>query len=188
MKKVLISFMVIAMMGFVAGSASADYLQANWNGVGVTIYDPAGGPVGTTAGGATVNFGPTSLNYQTYQAVCVDYGNIGSGQGYNSFTMINVPNLAAYNEAAYIMEHYGTGALAQLAVWEVVFEGLSGIGPVTVKPGTNQGKFYVTADGGLDLTAADIIVADAILNGQNFDTSSYRLLASPMTSPPLLWE
>lgn len=186
MKRILV--LAACMVFLLGGVAQADYFYlVNTGGTAVTIHDPAG-TAGTAANLFTVRFGPAQNNYQTYQAFCVDYATINWSTWYNNYSMINVPDIAAYKEAAWIFETYGkvNGPVAQLAVWEVVFEGLKSFGTVgkvqTVKSNTPVGsKFYVTGLGGFtadQLTTADAYVT-AALDHANFNASSYRLLVSP---------
>jgi hypothetical protein len=181
-KKVLV--LTTCMVFLLAGVAQADYFRFVTNsGSNVTIADPSGN-AGTFANLYTFEFGPTSSNFQTYQGFCVDYASVGFGN-YDNYTMINIPAMEAYREAAYIYDKYASinGAIAQLAVWEVVFEQLSGGTVKTVKSDDPTGsKFYVTNAGDFsvaDLTLADTWANDAYNNGKNFDASSFRLLVSP---------
>ena len=178
MKKILVvvTFMVFLM----AGAAHADYaLLQSPGGTALTIHDPAGNGA-TTAGLANLKFGPTQGTAQAYQGFCVDYSTIAFNTWYNSFTMINVPNVPAYNEAAYIFDKYGSvdGAAAQVAIWEVVFEQLTAGGSLGNM--TTATNFYVISNpNNIDLNLAASWVADAAQNGANFNASNYRLLVSP---------
>ena len=195
MKKIVL--LVVCMVFLMAGMARADSLELVSGGTSITIYDPnSAALVPTVAGPYTVNFGPSSSNYQSYQAFCVDPAFINWNFWYNNYTMIPVPTTsglpsAAYREAAYIVANYAStpnadGAAAQAAVWEVVFQQLSG-GTVSPAIVTNSNTltnppsvFWV--DSGLtapEITAADTLVANALANGSNFDASGYALLVSP---------
>jgi hypothetical protein len=182
MKKIV--FVVLSIVFLMAGMAQADTFVLPSSGqttTGVTIVDPSGGgPLSTVAGLFNVTY-----NGQNYQAFCTDYATINWDQTYNNYKMIAIPPVAAYREAAYIFNKYGNnnGALAQIAIWEVVFEQLSGGNALTVQPGANQGVFYVTNAGGLNLATADAWVADALVNGSNFNASGYSLVVSPTGGP-----
>lgn len=182
MKKVLV--LATLMVFLMAGAAQAEYLLLENSGADLTsvgIHDPSGS-VSTTAGRFTVDFGPSAGNYSVYQAFCVDYANVGWNTPYNSYFMIDVPNALAYKRAAYIFENFGfiNPSAAQLAIWEVVFEGLSGSGPAaTAAALTSQGVFYVPGLSGAELTDAIAYVQAAIDNAGGFDTSGYKLLVSP---------
>jgi hypothetical protein len=178
-------FVLASLVFLMAGVAQADSVRlpsAGQTYTEVTIVKP-GGAASTVAGMFDVNYGPSSQNYQTYHAFCVDPATISWNTWYDTYSMINLPDNAAYKQAAYIYENYGSvnGAVAQLAVWEVVYEGLSGASPVTVQPGGNQGNFYVTNANGLDLALADTWVAAAVSNYSTFNAQDYRLLVSPDT-------
>lgn len=180
MKKIV--FVVLSIVFLMAGMVQADTFVLPSSGqttTGVTIVDPSGaGPLSTVAGLFNVTY-----NGQNYQAFCTDYATVNWDVTYTNYKMIAIPPLAAYSEAAYIFNKYGNinGALAQIAIWEVVFEQLSAGGNAsTVQQGVNQGKFYVTSAGGLNLATADTWVADALANGNNFDVSGYSLVVSPM--------
>ena len=88
----------------------------------------------------------------------------------------------AYKRAAYIYENfaYDNPSAAQLAIWEVVFEGLSGGSVGDLK---TANKFYGTNINAQDLADAQNYVAAAMTNGENFsNTSAYKLLVSPSTA------
>ena len=185
MKKVVA--LTIFMVFLLAGAARADYFQLlNHGGTSVAIHDPSGS-AGTVAALFDVQFGLSENNYQNYKAFCVDPAPVDWSTRYSNYSMIAIPDSEAYREAAYLFEHHANnGPIAQLAVWEVVFEQLSKGGSLkTVKAGDGQGLFYVTGLGNFsadDLNLADQWVADAFANGKNFDASSYRLLVSPSTN------
>lgn len=184
MKKVLL--LVVCMIFVMAGMAQADSLEYVSGGASITIHDP-NGTVSTQDGPYTVKFGPSHSNYQTYQAYCVDYASIYPGW-HDNYTMIPVPNVAAYNEAAYIVANYGSinAADAQIAVWEVLFEQLSGGTVSTVNPlEANPGVFYVTSGlSGPDMTQADTWANYAYNNEASFNANAagFELLVSPDTS------
>jgi hypothetical protein len=96
-----------------------------------------------------------------------------------------LPASTPYMQAAYIYENYGNvnASAAQIAIWEVVFEGLSGGTPGSTDADlTSQIEFYVANNtiNAQDLADAKIYVADALANGNNFsNASAYRLLVSP---------
>jgi hypothetical protein len=164
-----------------AGAAHADWASLDTTGsTGLSIHDP-GGNGDTVAGLFTGYFGPTQGTAQAYQAFCVDWADIQPGVWYDSFRMISVPNVTAYKEAAYIFDKYGSvnGAAAQVAIWEVMFEQLTAGGALgNLTASTN---FYVTANpNNINLTTVAGYVTDATTNGQNFDTSNYRLVVSPL--------
>jgi hypothetical protein len=146
-KKVLV--LATCMVFLMAGMAQAEYLYLEGTGAdftGVTIHDPAlavGATAGTTAGRFTVDFGPSASDFQKYQAFCVDYANVFFNTPYSTYIMIDLPGLLPYKQAAYIYENfaYANPSAAQLAIWEVVFEGRSG-GSVGDLQTSNQ--FYGT--------------------------------------------
>jgi hypothetical protein len=185
-KKVLV--LATCMVFLLAGMAQAEYLYLEGTGAdftGVTIHDPAltsGATAGTTAGRFTVDFGPSSSDFQKYQAFCVDYANVYFTTAYSTYIMIDLPGLLPYKQAAYIYENfaYANPSAAQLAIWEVVFEGLSGgsVGDLETAE-----KFYGTNINPQDLLDAQSYVTAALANGANFsNTSSYKLLVSPSTA------
>ena len=185
-KKVLV--LATCMVFLMAGAAQAEYLYLEGSGAdftGVTIHDPAlatGATAGTTAGRFTVDFGPSSSNFQKYQAFCVDYANVFFTTPYSTYIMIDLPSLLPYKQAAYIYENfaYANPSAAQLAIWEVVFEGLSG-GSVGDLQASN--KFYGTNINAQDLADAQNYIAAAVANSENFsNTSAYKLLVSPSTA------
>ena len=109
----------------------------------------------------------------------MDYANVYFTTAYNSYFMIDLPGELAYKRAAYIYENfaYDNPSAAQLAIWEVVFEGLSG---GTVGNLTMAEKFYGTNIHAQDLADAQSYVTAAMTNGANFsNTSAYKLLVSP---------
>jgi hypothetical protein len=171
--------LVLALVGLVllmAGMAQAGSFTLNGpQSVNVTIHDPAG------TGGTYANMFDVTFESQHYNAFCVDYANVTFGTQYNDYEMISLPSLAAYHQAAYIYENYGgNGPVAQLAVWEVIFEQLSSGG--TAASVTSGANFYVTNGfSATDLALADTFVADALVNGGNFAASNYRLIVSPLT-------
>jgi len=182
-KKVLV--LATCMVFLLTGAAQAEYLYLESSGAdftGVTIHDPALAPsatAGTTAGRFTVDFGPSSSDFQKYQAFCVDYANVYFTTAYNSYFMIDLPGELAYKRAAYIYENfaYANPSAAQLAIWEVVFEGLSG---GSVGDLETADKFYGTNINAQDLADAQNYVTAAVANGANFsNTSAYKLLVSP---------
>ena len=131
MKRVLL--LVVCMVFLMAGMAQADWLELLVpGGTSVTIYDPySAGLVPTFAGPYTVNFGPSSSDYQSYQAFCVDPAFIDWNTWYDNYTMIPVPNsrrttrlriLLRITPALLVL----TAQPLRLAVWEVVFQQLSG--------------------------------------------------------------
>jgi hypothetical protein len=170
MKKVLVvvAFMVL----LIAGAAQAADLTLNDPGsVGLTIHDPGG------TGASEANIFTIGFNSQTYQGFCVDWTTINFGTNPN-FTMIPVPTTPAYREAAWIFDTHGSnGPVAQVAIWEVIFEQLTAGGSVgNLTASTN---FYVTANpNNIDLTLAATWATDA-LNHSTFDASNYRLIVSP---------
>jgi hypothetical protein len=188
MKKILV--LVTGMIFLMAGLAQADFLRLE-NGVvdstPITIHDPgmaSGVTTGTTAGQFTLDFGPASNNYSVYKGFCVDYGTIGFGESYNNYSMIALPGSTPYKRAAFIFDKYGSAnsSAAQIAIWEVVFEGLSdGTPGATDADLQSQYKFYSTNLNAQDLADAKTYIADALgTNGTNFTgTSNYRLLVSP---------
>ncbi len=182
MKKIL-GLIVAGMVILLAGAAQADSLEllSTSAGTNVTIHDPLG-TVATNASMYELRFGPTHSNYQTYDAFCVDPASINWDTWYDNYTMIALPDLLAYRQAAYIFENYGSvnGAHDQIAIWEVVFEGLSDGAVSSVFPENDE--FYVTQANGLNLALADTWVANAVANAGNFDASSYLLLVSPSTT------
>jgi len=180
MKKIVL--VVASIVFLVVGLANAGTLQLNGpTGISVSIHDPG---VGGATAAAMYN---ATFDSQSYQVFCTDYATINWNTPYSNYSMIALPGSAAYKEAAYIYGTYGSinGPVAQLAVWEVVFEGLSGGTALTVRPRVNfNDMFYVTALGGFteeNLTLADSYVAEALANSGNFNTSDYRLLVSPTT-------
>jgi len=178
MRKVFVFAACLVLL--LASVAHAEYFKFVSNGsFDVNITDP-GGTGNTFVKLYDVEYGTPAA---AYKAFCVDFATVAAGGEYNNYYMINVPNLAAYNEAAYIFANYGTvnGAAAQLAVWEVVFEQLSGGGVKTVV-GTNtaeRGVFYVNSG----ISPADLALADQwaneALTHADFNTESFRLLVSP---------
>ena len=188
-KKVLV--LATCMVFLMAGAAQAGYLYLEGSGVdftNLTIHDPAMAPTataGTVAGRFTVDFGPSETNFTKYQAFCVDPATVGWNTWYNNYTMIDLPNLAPYKQAAYIYDKYGNlnASAAQIAIWEVVFEGLSGGTPgATDADLKTKDKFYATNMNDTDLADAKIYIADALLNGSNYSNGSYQLLVSSTTS------
>jgi hypothetical protein len=142
MKKILILASCIVFL--MAGVADAYfYLDTSpAGGRNVTITDP-GGTSDSTAGRFTVNFGPTQATAVSYQAFCVDYATIGWGLSSYDFYMIALPSSTPYKQAAYIFDKYGSSnpALAQAAIWEVIFEGLSsGLGPDATSGRSEDGR------------------------------------------------
>ena len=178
MKKILV--LMVFLVFLVAGAAHADNLtliQGAGTYQGVTITDPGGGPSGSTAGLFKVDFGAPPVRYDAF---CVDFAEIDFNTTYNNFFMIGVPNTAAYKEAAWIFENYGSAnpAAAQVAIWEVVFEQLSGGTPGDL----SAGKFVLNSGlSAADVTAANNLVTAALTHSA-FDTSNYRLLVSPATT------
>ncbi len=181
-KNILCSSIICILLFLSAETLLADSLiLSNKSGPVATIHDP-GGNLQTVVGPYTVEFGNTS-----YTAFCVDYATVNWGLNDN-YKMIAVPNLSAYSAAAWIYanyENYGyRGEIAQLAIWEVVFETLSGGSVSSVLNG--NGQFYVSNKGtGLtddDLQYANSLATAAINSGSSFNTRDYRLLVSPETN------
>jgi hypothetical protein len=177
--------LAMCMVFLLAWGARADYLRfMSTSGTNVTIHDP-GTTASTFAALYDVRFGSTSANYQNYKAFCVDYANV-YGNDHTDYFMIAVPNTDAYKEVAWIYNTYAKvdAAAAQLAVWEVVFEQLSGGTVSTVRSFSPGGQFYVTNKG--QFSDAQLDLADnwakLALNHSDFDASSYRLLVSPTAS------
>lgn len=184
MKKVL--GLAVLMVFLLAGVAQASYFKLVYDstvvGMNVRIHDPAG-TADTFAALYDVQFGSSTSSYQNYKAFCVDYGTVDWNTNYSDYSMIAVPDTAAYHEAAWIYSNYTkyttNAAIAQLAVWEVVFEQMTSGGTVG---SMSSGNFYVT--GGIanaDLDKA-IQLVNAALDHSNFNTSGYRLLVSPDTN------
>jgi len=178
-KKVLV--LATCMVFLLAGVAQAEYFKFLSTGTfDVNITDP-GGTGNTFVKLYDVEFGSPAANYKAF---CVDYASVNPGVAYNNYSMISVPNLEAYKEAAYIFENFASinGAAAQLAVWEVVFEQLSG-GMVKTVDGldtpANRGVFYVNSGiSSADIAQANIWANEAYNAGKTFDAASYRLLVS----------
>lgn len=187
MKCALVLVAIVVLM--IAGTAHADQALLVSGGTGLSIHDP-GGAFSTSAGLFTIDFGPSSSNFQTYQGFCVDYATINFNTWSSNYTMISVPagsSGAAYREAAWIYDTYGNvnGAAAQVAVWEVVFEQLSAGSVKTVQSQDPSGsQFWVTNNSnGINLTLADTW-ANAALSHGSFDANAagYKLLVSPSTT------
>jgi hypothetical protein len=196
-KRIIVSavFMVFAMVGV----AGADYFSlVGPSGQIVYIDDPAGKNKGTMADLYTVKFGSSATNYNLYDAFCVDYADINWNTGYYTFSSIPVPDVAAYKEAAWIMTNYKAlaasfsltadqrDAAAQVAVWDIVFQGLSGGNqdPTNYVQNTQSGSKFALHDGSFNkdqLAFANTLVG-AALNNSSFDAYSFRLLVSPSTT------
>jgi len=181
MKKILILASCIVFL--MAGVADAYfYLETGVAGSrNVTLTDPGNASIGSTAGQFTVDYGPTQATAVSYQAFCVDYAVINWGLSSAPFFMINVPDEVPYHEAAFIFNKYANIApgLAQVAIWEVIFEGLSGGTTTgTLEDLKTLGKFHLTGYSDAELTIAAGYVLDAITNGQNADLSGFMLLVS----------
>jgi hypothetical protein len=169
----------------------------------VQINDPGNpigaDPVGSKAGLLTIKYGPTS-SPTYYQGFCADWADIVIGGVYAGYSMIPVPNFAPYKEAAWIFDNYNTfnggtsGATAQVAIWEVLFEQLGS--PLGNPPPTgakveqtdaagtgDKGRFYVTRYAVGGLTEADLLFANALaleaLKYPTYDTSKFSLIVSP---------
>jgi hypothetical protein len=188
LRKVLL--FAACMVLLLAGVAQADYLRLETSGVdftNLTIHDPAmapGGTTGTVAGRFTVDFGPSTSSFTKYQAFCVDPATVNWNTWYNSYTMIDLPDLVPYKQAAYIYDKYGNlnASAAQIAIWEVVFEGLSGGTPgATDADLQTQYEFYATNINATDLADAKSYLTDALANGSNYSNGSYHLLVSSST-------
>jgi len=176
MRRFLVALVVFGMVG-VAGTALADNLTLTTGGTyqNVNITDPTGIAKGSSAGLFQVDFGSPATRYDAF---CVDYADINWNTLYTNFSMIALPNLDPYKEAAWIFQNYGSAnpAAAQAAVWEVVFEGLSGGTPGDL----TKGEFILNSGlSGADIIVAQGLVTAALANGPGFDASDYRLLVSP---------
>jgi hypothetical protein len=179
MKKVIIGFMVIAMMGFMVGTAMADFVEV------VQLKElnvSPGSPVSFYGGG---NWQTGVYNFQIqsgtfagiYGGFCVDPAS--SNTSYSAYQINTVTHDGNYDVAAWLLRQYKTVAgisavSTQAAIWEALFE--TAVGPLSLK----TGNFGTTNSIN---TLADTYLALALANADSMDLSGFYLAQSPAGGP-----
>jgi hypothetical protein len=188
MKKILFSFLVLALMSFMVGTAVAGFVEsANVReinvspGQGVTFTGVNGAPSGTWLTGV-YNFQIESGTFAgTYGGFCVDPA--GSNTSYSLYDINTVDAGTHYAVAAWLLNQYytvaGTSAVAtQAAIWEIMFENGSG-------NSLSTGNFRTT---NAIASLADSYLALALANYGSLNLDGFYLAQSPASGPPFFNE
>jgi hypothetical protein len=180
MKKILIGFMFIAVMGFMVGNAIAAPVEV----VQLKELNVSPGQGVNFFGGGNWQTGVYNFQIQNgtfagiYGGFCVDPAN--SNTNYSAYDINTISHTGNYDVAAWLLNNYytvaGTSAVAtQAAIWEVMFE-------------TNTGITYSLKTGNFGTTdsintLADTYLALALAGAESMDLSGFYLAQSPNGGP-----
>jgi hypothetical protein len=179
MRKVLV--LAACFVFLMAGAAQAAFVL-NYNtsldkqSVTAVFPDTAPSTKGTVAGFYNMTF-----NGSTYWGYCVGYDDVNWDTPYTDYrwlslpTVQNPPTELQWKQVAWLYDNTPHSAATQLAIWEILFDS----GNYNIEGGT---YFKVTnpTTGFVD-TAQTYINQVKDLDLANFDLSSFKLLASPLT-------
>lgn len=176
MKKMIAVGLILAFVG-VSSLAFADTVQLRELSVtpGTDVYIYAGGSLDkwlwTDAGNYNIEIAAPSPLAGTYASYCVDPAY--SSGAYSEYALLPIAEGSGYEAAAWILSQGYTSTnavIAQLAIWELVWDWTTGIN-------FNTGEFRY---GGTYLAAAAALAANATSSiGGAFDQSVYALAVSP---------
>jgi hypothetical protein len=180
MKKILVGFVVIAVMGFMVGNAIAAPVEV----VQLKELNVSPGQSVNFFGGGSWQTGVYNFQIQSgtfagiYGGFCVDPAS--SNTNYSAYDINTISHTGNYDVAAWLLAHYyttpGASAVAtQAAIWEVMFE-------------TNTGIAYSLKTGNFGTTdsintLADTYLALALSGAGSMDLSGFYLAQSPDGGP-----